>query len=193
MTSTLPEPSEETLGAALIAIRHARLPWYVRLVLREDSQARRAIARKTARRVEHRTRLLVAREIDTLDDPAWAEAISTVKQLILAKPAGSLVDRWWERLPAYSGAFAAACAKCDHRNGTRDRHTVLPTLFGPSPEFLARSCSHCGFEWRERCADSPEAHNGPQSGASEPGDAAQQPATESPAAPANSSADAEAA
>lgn len=166
----LPEPHEEALGAALIAMRHARLPWYARMALRRHGKAESAIARETARRVEHRTRLLCAREIDTLDDPAWAEAIGTAKQLILAKPAGGLLDEWWKRLPAFSGATPETpCRKCGATGygaaASFVRHLVRPAgcdspaVFG---ELLVRTCGRCGFEWRERCADAQDAQNGPQ-------------------------------
>ena len=166
----LTEPHEETIGAAVLAIRHAHLPWYLRRALRDGSDANHTLARAVARRVEERTRLLVAREIGTLDDPAWTEAITTAKQLILAPPAGRRVAEWWKRLPAFSGTVAAACAKCARRNGTQERHVVLSAI-GSSPEFLERSCSHCGYAWREQCADAPGPQNGPQGDETGPGDA----------------------
>jgi hypothetical protein len=151
------EPSTEALGAALIAIDRARLPWHLRWLLREGGKHRSALAREVARRVEGTVGAREREETTARINASWENA--------LAWQADAEAE-----LPPFSGSTAATCPKCAHRNGTKDRHhAALPA--GALPEFLSRACRACGFEWRERCADAPKPQNGPESPAGGTGDA----------------------
>lgn len=76
MTTDLPEPREESLGAALIEIDRARLPWPARWLLRDGTRARSILADEIARRVEQRVVARVREETTAEINESWETAIA---------------------------------------------------------------------------------------------------------------------
>lgn len=150
MTSHLPQPSDEAVFAAQHAIRRVvdQAPWYARLVLRERSPLRTALALETARRVEYRVTGRLREETTAAINQTWIDAIEGAK----ADPP-----------PQHSGVIVT-CAKCGRTAVTRDRYRQPKSPADPVMPFLDRACGHCGFEWRERCADA-KPQNGAQDAA----------------------------
>lgn len=98
MNDDKPRPSTEPLGAALIALDGIRWPGRAWLVRRAFARRKSEIAEAVALAVETATRDLCAREIATLDDPKWREAIETARALITYSYAERGLARQYERL-----------------------------------------------------------------------------------------------
>lgn len=153
MTSPLPEPATESLGAAIIELDRARLPWPARWVLRDGTRARFVIADQVARRVEARVVARVREETTEQIKASWFKALNEQ-----AEP---------EPLPPFNSV--AQCRKCLTElsdPGFRAARWCGGTLDGSRshlPEAMKRTCSKCGYWWMEAPADAPEAQSGPQS------------------------------
>lgn len=176
MISELPEPATESLGAAIIELDRARLPWPARWVLRDGTRAYSLIADQVARRVEDRVVARVREETTEQVNASWEKALTAQTD--------AAAD-----LPAFGSVIA--CPKCLAQAYGRNTRWCEAQIGGTRPEAMRRTCV-CGFSWLEAPADV-EALSGPQSDENEPGATPEEPGTESPADPANPSADAQAA
>lgn len=160
MTGNLPEPREESLGAAIIELDRARLPWPARWLLRDGTRARSVIADQVARRVEDRVVARVREETTDQVNASWEKALADQAAAEAVEP---------EPLPAFNSVLQ--CAKCGNRPldpATRTHGYVWPK--DGQPEAMRRYCTPCGFSWLERPLDAPGAQNGPQGDETGPGD-----------------------
>lgn len=61
-----------------------------------------------------------------------------------------------EDLPPFSGP-CPACPKCGLPRGKAVGTTVSYQQAADGREYVERRCGHCGYGWRERCADADQA------------------------------------
>lgn len=161
MTGNLPEPATESLGAAIIELDRARLPWPARWVLRDGTRAYSLIADQVARRVESRVVARVREETTEQVNASWEKALADQAAAEAVEP---------EPLPAFNSVLT--CRKCGHRPvdpATRTHGYRWPV--NGSPEAMQRHCTPCGFSWLERPLDASQPQNGPQGDETGPGDA----------------------
>jgi hypothetical protein len=163
VSDRLPAARHETVNAALDALDNIDWPWWARPLRRREHPLRLRIAGWAARAAEHTTRGLCAEAIGDLGDPAWREALAAAQQAVLGAGGDALGGGWWARLPPFSGIVpGGGCAKCGQGVAASVKHERIQVraagrvLAGVRAECLARRCSGCGFEWRERCADARE-------------------------------------
>lgn len=161
MTGNLPEPREESLGAAIIELDRARLPWPARWVLRDGTRARSVIADQVARRVESRVVARVREETTDQVNASWEKALADQ-----ADAEAEVTEA--EPLPAFNSI--AQCRKCGNVTDPATRTKAYRWPMNGSPEAVQRRCSMCGFSWLERPLDAPGAQNGPQGDETGPGD-----------------------
>ena len=159
MTTNLPEPATESLGAAIIEIDRARLPWPARWLLRDGTRARFVVADEVARRVESLVVARVREQTTAQVNESWEKAI--------AEQAAGWVEP--EPLPAFNSVLT--CRKCGNVTDPATRTKAYRWPMNGSPEAVQRECSMCGFSWLERPLDAPEPQNGPQCDETGPGDA----------------------
>lgn len=138
MDANLPEPSDESLGAAIIEIDRARLPWPARWLLRDGSRARSVLADEIARRVEARVVARVREQTTREINASWEQAI--------AEQAADLPDP--EPLPAFNSV--PVCPKCLDRLVDP---AVRAARWSHLPESMKRTCGKCGYWWLEAPAD----------------------------------------
>lgn len=164
MTTNLPEPATESLGAAIIELDRARLPWPARWLLRDGTRARSVLADEIARRVESLVVARVREQTTAQVNESWEKAI--------AEQAAGWVEP--EPLPAFNSV--PACPKCLDRLVDP---AVRAARWQHLPESLKRTCSRCGYWWLEAPADA-EALCATQSAENGPGDAADAEGAEGP-------------
>lgn len=160
MTSNLPEPATESLGAAIIELDRARLPWPARWLLRDGTRARSVLADEVARRVESRVVARVREETTDQINALWEKALEEQAAAEVVEP---------EPLPAFNSVLT--CRKCGNVTDPATRTKAYRWPVNGSPEAVQRECSMCGFSWLERPLDAPEPQNGPQCDETGPGDA----------------------
>lgn len=160
MTSELPEPATESLGAAIIELDRTRLPWPARWLLRDGTRAYSLIADQVARRVESRVVARVREETTDQVNASWERALTEQAdaEAVEAEP-----------LPAFNSV--AQCRKCGHVTDPATRTHGYRWPVNGSPEAMQRQCPMCGFSWLERPLDAPQPQNGPQGDETAPGDA----------------------